>query len=442
MIMVVRDLETIGRRIDADKQLLAAVIGIESSETVARDWKGEIIDSGSDFGEVATSAAYDAYGHGSVGVLPGSFESASEVVIRDDMAKTFIGSGVGKTVIDTTSDMTSKYIFSAPNELGSYYADGVEIAHMSLLSDYGGGIYAWGFPAAPSRMKYFYNLHDLVITHENVPGIYIGNIYGCDIRRCDVSGDVERLTWNMRLRSIYRFEIDRCFVHGAGYDAINCEHYSSRGVISNCEISDWNRWGMYITDHCSAVHVRDCRLIENRDGGSAIGILISAGCEDIFVSNSEIEVNTNMMGIYVGGEAASPTSKIHILSNNINGCANVVSDYVFYISGYCEDVIIKGNACDAVPRVSNGGTNTIIEGNINYNPRGNLTPPAANPANGTTYTNTYCCPCLVTISGGTVTEITVAGQATGLTSGAFVLAPGQTIVVTQSSNPTWLWIGL
>jgi hypothetical protein len=46
---------------------------------------------------------------------------------------------------------------------------------------------------------------------------------------------------------------------------------------------------------------------------------------------------------------------------------------------------------------------------------------------------------MVCVSGGTVTAITVDGQATGLTSGMVIVPAGKTIAVTYSSAPTWTW---
>lgn len=57
---------------------------------------------------------------------------------------------------------------------------------------------------------------------------------------------------------------------------------------------------------------------------------------------------------------------------------------------------------------------------------------------GTPVTNTNPVPVMVTVSGGTVTNITINGTATGLTSGSFVLYAGGTILV-SGSGATWHW---
>jgi hypothetical protein len=50
-------------------------------------------------------------------------------------------------------------------------------------------------------------------------------------------------------------------------------------------------------------------------------------------------------------------------------------------------------------------------------------------------------PATVYITGGTVTVIAIAGQATGLTAGSFRVLPGQTVTLTYSVAPTWTWLG-
>jgi hypothetical protein len=83
-----------------------------------------------------------------------------------------------------------------------------------------------------------------------------------------------------------------------------------------------------------------------------------------------------------------------------------------------------------------------IINNVGVNPMGDLTEPAAYPVSNTVYTNYFGFPVLITISGGTVSQIAINGVNTGLTSDAFTLGPDNTIKITHSSNPTWTWTGL
>lgn len=59
------------------------------------------------------------------------------------------------------------------------------------------------------------------------------------------------------------------------------------------------------------------------------------------------------------------------------------------------------------------------------------------PATGVAYTNVSNGVQQVTIGGGTVSAIAINGSATGLTNGAFVLSPNDTITPTYTVAPTW-----
>lgn len=63
------------------------------------------------------------------------------------------------------------------------------------------------------------------------------------------------------------------------------------------------------------------------------------------------------------------------------------------------------------------------------------------PASGTAQTNTSGTDCTVYVTGGTVTAVAVNGIATGLTAGAFRVPAGQTITLTYTAAPTWVWVG-
>ena len=80
--------------------------------------------------------------------------------------------------------------------------------------------------------------------------------------------------------------------------------------------------------------------------------------------------------------------------------------------------------------------------NTPYNPRGLISPQPAMSANNNPFTNSYHVPCLVTVTGGTVTSIAINGTATGLTSGSFILSSGNTITIVYSVVPTWVWFGM
>ena len=95
-------------------------------------------------------------------------------------------------------------------------------------------------------------------------------------------------------------------------------------------------------------------------------------------------------------------------------------------------------------------TNFIVKGNMGWNPQGSRgfsggEPPL--PGSGKEFVNSYWCDCLVSIYGGTVTEISIGKSpdhmdATGQTGGTFVVAAGSYVRIIYSSAPKWKWYGL
>lgn len=186
-------------------------------------------------------------------------------------------------------------------------------------------------------------------------------------------------------------------------------------------------------------------------------------CPGVRVIGNTVE-RTLASGINV-----SNSIKAAIMGNLAKNCAN----YGIIAQNASDDAIIEGNHCyddqttktqlygvdiyaSNNPRiignnvvgnltggVGYGGTvNTPNAAfNAGYNPRGALTAPGV-PASGTVLTNTFDVQVRVAVSGGTVSQIAINGANTGLISGMFVLSPGETITLTYSAAPTWIWQGL
>ena len=108
---------------------------------------------------------------------------------------------------------------------------------------------------------------------------------------------------------------------------------------------------------------------------------------------------------------------------------NDPSNYVYGELGF------ERNPNGAVPLV-NGGAHAII---VNRGQAtGNVTAPSV-PATTVALQNPFWRDAAVTITGGTVTVITVDGVATGLTAGTVIVPNGKSITLTYSSAPTWVW---
>jgi Right handed beta helix region len=101
------------------------------------------------------------------------------------------------------------------------------------------------------------------------------------------------------------------------------------------------------------------------------------------------------------------------------------------------DNVVKGNQTNW----SITSTGNTLRGNTNYNPVGKFGSQPAVPASTVAQTNDRNADATVFITGGTVTAVAIGGQATGLTAGAFRVPAGQSITVTYSVAPTWVWFG-
>ena len=61
------------------------------------------------------------------------------------------------------------------------------------------------------------------------------------------------------------------------------------------------------------------------------------------------------------------------------------------------------------------------------------------PASGVPYVSKQPAEARVMISGGSVSDVRIGGKSTGLTSGMFLISPGESIAVVYTNPPTWAW---
>lgn len=69
------------------------------------------------------------------------------------------------------------------------------------------------------------------------------------------------------------------------------------------------------------------------------------------------------------------------------------------------------------------------------------TPPAV-PVSTTPLANPFAFACVVTVRGGTVSQIAVDGNGIGLVDGTVLVPNGSTITLTYAVAPAWDWFGL
>ncbi|TIC78768.1 hypothetical protein [Nocardioides sp. GY 10127] len=160
------------------------------------------------------------------------------------------------------------------------------------------------------------------------------------------------------------------------------------------------------------VTVDGTRIVGVPDGGYGVNLNAVAGASVVRTVMSEVSGATTAKAARIG----SSSTKSAVVGN----------DFTAFTTA-------------STGRVNNLSTDAVIRGNLGHNPRGAVTTPTM-PATGVAYTNTSGYDCTVTVTGGTVTVIRVGGTITNLTSGTVRVPAGQTIMLTYSAAPTWVWI--
>lgn len=156
-----------------------------------------------------------------------------------------------------------------------------------------------------------------------------------------------------------------------------------------------------------------------------------------YYSYADIQ-NNIIHGAYDGIEAERANG-INITGNKIYDAAH--SGILLHSTITYYDVTGNKFKNCAATLINNAGiTGRIVENNKGYNPVGFITAPTL--TGGSSVTNNYGYPIAVTISGGTVSSITVNSTNMGITSGTVILSPLDTIVVEGSGSIVWVWKGL
>jgi hypothetical protein len=208
-----------------------------------------------------------------------------------------------------------------------------------------------------------------------------------------------------------QFVIANNLIRGAYYSAIKlCDVYYA--AISGNELDGWNASGsaisvpvapyVYQATDTFAFHLR-----ANVPG-------VSPGCQAISITGNMLRIaSANQLGIYCEWIGAG---QCYFADNNFVGAAGALQVYA-----------TPGN-----------GANTLFRNNGNGRLVGiipNVSTPT--PSIGAySYTNTGHVDQIVYVTGGTVSSITVNGQATGVTYGSFRLQQGGYMTVNNTSVPT------
>jgi hypothetical protein len=125
--------------------------------------------------------------------------------------------------------------------------------------------------------------------------------------------------------------------------------------------------------------------------------------------------------------------RINILDLNTEGVGTLLNDSSNGLQG---DIHVSMYAQTPINEITGGAGVRVYDMRTATGP---ATAPGI-PATTVALTNPFCRDAAVSVAGGTVTVIAVAGTATGLTSGMVIVPTGKTITLTYSSAPTWTWV--
>jgi hypothetical protein len=240
---------------------------------------------------------------------------------------------------------------------------------------------------------------DAICELNGTNGIYIDNpaSYGVDIHDCTVNNNSNHGIW--ATCGYLQAHHNRVFANG--HYGILSDSYNSKGRIT----IDFN-------------HVYN----NGQLGGTNDGIRVTP--------NAAI-TEVRLQGNRCFDDQGTKTQRYGIITTGAN------LDYLYII-----DNDLAGNLTGALLHTSTG-THDVIRGNMGYNPVGVLGPPVV-PATTVALLNPYSVDCTVYIqpNGATISAISIAGTATGATSGAFRVPAGQTITLAYTvATPSWVWIG-
>jgi hypothetical protein len=210
-----------------------------------------------------------------------------------------------------------------------------------------------------------------------------------------------------------------------------------------CEIFDLSiegfTYGLLSSEH---THVRSARIIY---GQIAIAHCSQATSHWALFDRLSIEACQTALAVISSGggvaklrvqeldweTGASPFSTYRVINNE----SNLLSGEVF-IAGI-SNTLMNSSAGVVGPSATDTGHNLRV---INLEMTTGVQTAPAVPATTTPIVNPFWRDAAVTVSGGTITAITVDGTATGITSGTVIVPTGRSIALTYSVAPSWQWV--
>lgn len=226
------------------------------------------------------------------------------------------------------------------------------------------------------------------------------NFQNCRFLLYNLSGAIGISTINLNIN------INACM-----FDAMDTAIYMQSGQYNNitgCQFDEGNTYYIHLNG-CNANTIVGNTFNQHTGTGTDVIYVEGAGNRNNIIANNLVQTSTGW------------TNFVHE-ANGVGGSPG--NSYIGNDIGSTTMILVTG----------------IAHNNRGYNPVGHIASPAV-PNTTVAYTNAFGVDCTVYVSGGTVTAIAIGGTATGLTSGTFRVPAGQTIAITYSVQPTWVWFG-
>lgn len=276
---------------------------------------------------------------------------------------------------------------------------------------------------APSTQGYFTALFLQAVTDSVVSGNVIADAYAVGMRLDVVNEAVCKRVL------VSNNEILRCYGEGLilwGGDSLNVKNNIIVGCASNNGPGGFG--GALDIRGVTNSQISDNVVVNNGHGG--------IGLDSATIQGATVNCSGNILA----GNIARDDGKNY---DAFNGALTQQGSGIKELSaGQGPNTYLNNLVSGNITNWGISSSGNVLRGNQNYNPVGKFTAQPAVPASGAPSTNVLNADATVFVAGGTVTAISVGGQATGLTTPATVRVPaGQTITLTYSVAPTWTWFG-
>lgn len=423
----------------------------------------------------AIQAAIDACAveGGMVQIPPGSYQCNGAVTpAQSEGYIKIVGSGIYNTTLIASQNVNTVLNQMMPGEITDLTVDGGAIAVNGLAQTTSGTIAITQMAARRVRTRNIsttgggwvhivwdeaqlyqidrYYLEDVIWegpsdpNHDAAAISYINNIYVNNLR-------CKSLSRTPNINAANNLVLDGLIADQAGYACFVVDAQVSIAKLNNI-IVESGAYGLFINSpNCTISNCSTSSITSYANSGWILQMNnVSISSEgpilgfnnpgSMLIIDSCSISETNNAAIYDRSVSGSVTDTILVNNSYINigpqsllysYNGTTVTTFAMTNSQYIGSSNVFQNITVTHPKLTN---------NPNYNPTGPQSAPTM-PSSGTSLTNPFPFDATIYVSGGTVTEIAVGGTSTGLTSGAVFIPAGETITLTYSSAPTWVWIG-